>query len=197
MVRAFRERDLSGTAYPYLYVDATYVKARNGHQVRSRAVIAIAMAVNADGRRELLGIEIGRGSGPGLLGGIPRIAQRARPQGREAGHLRRPRRDRLGGPEAAAGRGLAGLPHPLRTQHRPPGKARPAPAGAWRPTRRSTSSPTANGPNRPATPSLRPWSAWTRAWGITWTTGRWNSPRLPTSRPPTGARSGLPIPWSA
>ena len=60
MVRAFRERDLSGTAYPYLYVDATYVKARNGHQVRSRAV-AIAMAVNADGRRELLGIEIGRG----------------------------------------------------------------------------------------------------------------------------------------
>ena len=39
MVKAFRERDLSGTAYPYLYVDATYVKARSGHRVRSRAAI--------------------------------------------------------------------------------------------------------------------------------------------------------------
>jgi transposase-like protein len=60
MVAAFRERDLSGQAYPYLYVDATYVKARSGHRVRSRAV-AIAMAVSGDGRRELLGLDIGRG----------------------------------------------------------------------------------------------------------------------------------------
>ncbi len=60
MVAAFRERDLSRTGYPYLYVDATYIKARSGHAVRSRAV-AIAMAVNEDGRRELLGLEVGRG----------------------------------------------------------------------------------------------------------------------------------------
>ena len=59
-VSAFRQRDLSGAGYPYLYVDATYVKARSGHAVRSRAV-AIAMAVCDDGRRELLGLEVGRG----------------------------------------------------------------------------------------------------------------------------------------
>ena len=39
MVKAFRQRDLSRTDFTYLYVDATYVKARRGHQVRSRAAI--------------------------------------------------------------------------------------------------------------------------------------------------------------
>ena len=60
MVSAFRERDLSHTAFPYLFIDATYVKARCGHAVRSRAV-AIAMGVSADGYRELLGLQIGHG----------------------------------------------------------------------------------------------------------------------------------------
>ena len=33
MVKAFRERDLSHTTFPYLYLDATYVNARNAHMV--------------------------------------------------------------------------------------------------------------------------------------------------------------------
>ena len=46
--------------YAYVYLDATYLKGRLGKalQVCSRAVV-VAMGVNADGRRELLGIKVG------------------------------------------------------------------------------------------------------------------------------------------
>ena len=57
-VRAFRERPLDRVEYPYLYIDATYVKARKDHRVRSRAV-AIATAVTAEGRRQVLGFCVG------------------------------------------------------------------------------------------------------------------------------------------
>ena len=59
-VKAFRERDLGRIDYPYLYLDATYVKARCNHQVRSRA-LAVAIGVNADGYREVLGFAVGEG----------------------------------------------------------------------------------------------------------------------------------------
>jgi len=47
-------------SYPYLYLDATYLHGRLGKtlQVCSRAVV-VAMGVNADGRRELLGLQVG------------------------------------------------------------------------------------------------------------------------------------------
>jgi putative transposase len=51
---------LDAVGYPYLYIDATYVKARCNHRVRSRAV-AIATAVSAEGRREVLGFRVGDG----------------------------------------------------------------------------------------------------------------------------------------
>src|ERR1700747_3208552 len=44
--------------WPYLWLDATYVKARRDHHIVSVAVI-VAMAVNTDGRREVLGMIIG------------------------------------------------------------------------------------------------------------------------------------------
>ena len=59
-VKAFRERDLGLSDYPYLYLDATYVKARHRHQVRSRA-LAVAIGVTGDGRREVLGFAVGDG----------------------------------------------------------------------------------------------------------------------------------------
>ncbi len=59
-VKAFRERDLGRIDCPYLYLDATYVKARCNHQVRSRA-LAVAIGVNADGYREVLGFAVGEG----------------------------------------------------------------------------------------------------------------------------------------
>jgi hypothetical protein len=57
-VAAFRSRPLSHTGFPYLFLDATYVKARVDSRVVSRAVV-IATGVTADGGREVLGCEVG------------------------------------------------------------------------------------------------------------------------------------------
>jgi len=59
-VQAFLSRPLEGQGYAYLYLDATYLHGRLGRamQVCSRAVV-VAMGVNADGRRELLGLRVG------------------------------------------------------------------------------------------------------------------------------------------
>ena len=51
-------RPLSHIAFPYLFLDATYVKARVDSRVVSRAVV-IATGVTADGGREVLGCEVG------------------------------------------------------------------------------------------------------------------------------------------
>ena len=56
-VEAFLERPLEGD-WPYVWLDATYVKVRRNHRIVSVAVI-IAVGVNADGRREVLGMDIG------------------------------------------------------------------------------------------------------------------------------------------
>ncbi len=55
---AFRTRALSHLAFPYLLCDATYVKARVGGRVVSRAVV-VATGVAEDASREVLGIAIG------------------------------------------------------------------------------------------------------------------------------------------
>ena len=59
-VQAFLNRPLQETGYAYVYLDATYLKGRLGKalQVCSRAAV-VAMGVNADGRRELLGLKVG------------------------------------------------------------------------------------------------------------------------------------------
>jgi transposase-like protein len=56
-VKAFLNRPLEGD-WPYLWLDATYVKARKNGRIVSVAVI-IAVGVNSDGRREVLGMAIG------------------------------------------------------------------------------------------------------------------------------------------
>jgi putative transposase len=56
-VKAFLDRPLEGD-WPYVWVDATYVKVRRNHRIVSVAVI-IAVGVNTDGRREVLGMDIG------------------------------------------------------------------------------------------------------------------------------------------
>jgi putative transposase len=57
-VGAFRDRDLSAMGYPYVFLDATYGKARVNHRVVSQAVV-VAFGVAADGRREVLGFDVG------------------------------------------------------------------------------------------------------------------------------------------
>ena len=56
-VNAFLTRPLEG-AWPYLWLDATYLKVREGRRIISKAVI-IAVAVNEDGKREVLGVATG------------------------------------------------------------------------------------------------------------------------------------------
>ena len=56
-VKAFLTRPLEGD-WPYLWIGATYLKVRRGGRIVSVAVI-IAIGVNTDGRREVLGLEIG------------------------------------------------------------------------------------------------------------------------------------------
>ena len=56
-VRAFLDRPIEGD-WPYLWIDATYVKVRSNGRVVPAAVI-MAVGVNADGRREVLGMDIG------------------------------------------------------------------------------------------------------------------------------------------
>jgi putative transposase len=57
-VEAFRARRLDHIAMPYVYLDATYIKARHRHRIVSRAVV-VATAVTADGNREVLGVDVG------------------------------------------------------------------------------------------------------------------------------------------
>jgi transposase-like protein len=57
-VGAFRDRSLGEVAYPYVFLDATYCKARVNHRVVSQAVV-IATGVTGDGRREVLGFDVG------------------------------------------------------------------------------------------------------------------------------------------
>jgi len=57
-VGSFRDRSLGELAYPYVFLDATYCKARVHRRVVSQAVV-IATGVTADGRREVLGFDVG------------------------------------------------------------------------------------------------------------------------------------------
>jgi putative transposase len=56
-LEAFRTRPLEG-GFPYVFADATYVKARVRGRVISRAVV-VATGVRADGGREVLGLAVG------------------------------------------------------------------------------------------------------------------------------------------
>jgi putative transposase len=56
-VKAFLDRPIEGD-WPYLWIDATYLKVRQNGRIVSVAV-TIAVGVNDDGRREVLGMAIG------------------------------------------------------------------------------------------------------------------------------------------
>ena len=56
-VQRFRTRPLTG-GYPYLWLDATYLKVREDHRVVSMAVV-IAVGSTPTGQREVLGLDVG------------------------------------------------------------------------------------------------------------------------------------------
>lgn len=59
-VEAFRSRPLGDRAWPYLWLDAMYVKVRENRRVVSRAVL-IAIAVSETGQRSVLGVQVAAG----------------------------------------------------------------------------------------------------------------------------------------
>ena len=73
-VEAFRGRSLVGETYPYLWLDATYVKVREGGRVVSMAAL-VAIGVDASGERRILGLELAPGNDegsawPAFIGGL-------------------------------------------------------------------------------------------------------------------------------
>jgi Transposase, Mutator family len=126
-VDAFLGRPLQGE-WPYLWLDATYLKVREGGRIVSVAAI-IAVAVDAEGRREIVGLGLGPSEAEpfwSLSSGAaqPQGLGPARPQRGEAGRLGRPRRAQARHREGARRR-LAALPRPLDEE-----RARPRAQGA-------------------------------------------------------------------
>jgi transposase-like protein len=87
-VQAFLTRPIEGD-WPYVWLDATYVKVRRDHHIVSVAVI-VAVGVNTDGRREVLGMTIGHSEAGAVLGGLPTRPGEARAARRQAGRVGRP-----------------------------------------------------------------------------------------------------------
>jgi len=63
-VETFRNRSLAGEAYPYLWLDATYVKVRDGGRVVSMAAL-VAVGVAWTGERRVVGLELAAGNDEG------------------------------------------------------------------------------------------------------------------------------------
>jgi putative transposase len=64
-VAEFRDRTLAAQDFPYVFLDATYCKARVGHRIVSQAIV-VAVGVAADGRREVLGFDVGDSENEGF-----------------------------------------------------------------------------------------------------------------------------------
>jgi putative transposase len=88
-VKAFLDRPIEGD-WPYLWIDATYVKVRQAGRIVSVAVI-VAVGVNTDGRREGAGHGHRALRARDLLDDLSAPAGTARSQRRQARRLRRPR----------------------------------------------------------------------------------------------------------
>jgi transposase-like protein len=76
-VEAFRSRSLVGEAYPYLWLDATYVKVREAGRVTSMAAL-VAIGIGLTGERRILGLELAPGNDEGSAwpGFIGRLVER-------------------------------------------------------------------------------------------------------------------------
>ena len=73
-VEAFRGRSLVGEAYPYLWLDATYVKVREEGRVVNMAAL-VAIGVSTSGERRVLGLDLAPGhteggAWPGFVDGL-------------------------------------------------------------------------------------------------------------------------------
>ena len=151
-IKSFLDRPLEGD-WPYLWLDATYVKVREAGRIVPVAV-TVAVAVNDQGRRELLGMAIGASEAETFWTEFLRSPDPARPARRAAGDLRRPQ-----GPEGRhhpdPRRHLAALPRALHAQ--PAGPCRQAgPARRLRLRRHRLRPGRRRGRRRTVAPDRRP-----------------------------------------
>ncbi|GAA3214847.1 hypothetical protein GCM10020256_15970 [Streptomyces thermocoprophilus] len=128
-VAAFRNRPLEAGPYSFVWVDALTQKVREGGRIINVHAL-IAVGVNADGHREILGLDVATAEdGAGWLAFLRSLIAR----GLSGVQLvvsdahARPRRRHRRGP---ARRLLAALPHPLREELAEPG-AEGGPAPGW------------------------------------------------------------------
>ncbi len=59
VVGAFRTRRLDHAEFPYVYLDATYLHVRTEHAMVVSKAVVVATGVTAEGRREVLGLDVG------------------------------------------------------------------------------------------------------------------------------------------
>ena len=161
-VNGFLDRPLEGD-WPYLWLDATYVKVRQTGRIVSVAV-TVAVAVNDQGRREVLGVAIGASEAEpfwteflrslarrGLRGGPARDLRR--PQGSEGRGDPDPRRHMAGAAACTSPATCWPMPASRAGASSPPSSPPPSPRRT--PTARRPSgakSPTSSGPRCPSWP---------------------------------------------
>ena len=124
-VAAFRERPLEG-AYPYLWLDAKYVKVRDHGRVVSKALV-VAYAVHETGIREVIGLDVGEVESGSFWVEFLRGLKHRGLSGVRLGDHRSARRAQAGG-RACAGLSVAALHSALHSRHGhalPPRSARP------------------------------------------------------------------------
>ena len=114
VVESFLGRPLDGGPYPYVWLDGLTQKVREGGRIVNVCVV-VATGVNAEGQREILGMDVGASEDGAFWLAFLRSLT-AGPQRGGAGNLRCPP-----GAEERHRRGvhwgqLAALPHPLHGQ---------------------------------------------------------------------------------
>ena len=77
-IEDWRNRPLQGGRYPYVYVDGIYLRRNWGGEYENGAIL-VAIAVNEDGFREVLGAAEGDEIGQGQLGQLLPVAPWMRP----------------------------------------------------------------------------------------------------------------------
>jgi putative transposase len=88
-VGAFLDRPLAGD-WPYLWLDATYLKQREGGRIVGVAAI-IAVAANSEGKREIVGLHIGPSEAETFWATFLKSLVKRTPARGQACHLRRAR----------------------------------------------------------------------------------------------------------
>src|SRR5439155_487652 len=119
-VAAFRDRSLAGQAFRYVFLDATYCKARVDHRVVSQAVV-VATGVAADGHREVLGFEVGDSEDGAFWTAFLRSLKARGLAGTQLVISGRPRRAQGRDCRGVARRQLAALPGAFHAQRLGPG----------------------------------------------------------------------------